>query len=209
MKAATSSRPRSIAPAATAASAATTARAPWRRRRKGGPARERETDERHHRDRGHADAARDAQQIRQPYGPKRRRGIERRNPRERDVEDPDAQQHAGHHAGAVPPSGGSRHAGRAGTQPGDEKAGAEHDAADCLREDERLWQVDEIQMEQSKAIEPERAEHRRHERAEHHFEHGEVGQIELAGELRRAAESTALEKPTEGESEEGGRQQCA
>src|SRR5439155_25172344 len=46
---------------------------------------------------------------------------------------------------------------------------------------------------------PEEPEHRRDDRAEHHLEHGEIGEIELAGELSCAAHPRALEAPSEGD----------
>ena len=77
-----------------------------------------------------------------------------------------------------------------------------------LRQHERLRHVNEVEAEQSKVIEPERAEHRRDERTEQHFEHAEVSQIELAGELWRAAEAGSLEEPPERESDRRRRHEC-
>ena len=63
--------------------------------------------------------------------------------------------------------------------------------------EERLRHVDARQVEHAEPPEPERAEHRGDDRAEHHLEHGEVGEIELPGELARAAHARALEAPAE------------
>ena len=75
--------------------------------------------------------------------------------------------------------------------------------------DVRLRHVDARQIEHAEPAEPERAEHRGDDRAEHHLEHGEVGEIELAGELARAAHAGALEAPAERDADDQRRDERA
>ena len=58
------------------------------------------------------------------------------------------------------------------------------------------------EVEHAEPAEPEHAEHRGDDRAEHHLEHGEVGEIELPGQLARASHARALEAPAEGDADD-------
>ena len=58
--------------------------------------------------------------------------------------------------------------------------------------------------------EPETSEHGGEDGREHDFEHGEIGQVELAHQLARAAEACALQRPAESKADqEGGRERSA
>src|SRR5206468_9970681 len=59
------------------------------------------------------------------------------------------------------------------------------------------------------SAEPIDAEHGRDDGADHHFQHREVGEVELAGELARVAETGALERDTERDSDQHGNRELA
>src|SRR4029079_4175521 len=155
----------------------------------------------------HDPAVRRAQQRRQRPGAAAAALVERLQPREEKPGGGDAGEEPCDDGGAVAAAGCRGNARRARAESGQREPEAENRAAGELRQQVRVRDVEEGDVDQSQPAQPERAEHRRQEGAEHHLQHGEAAEQELPGELARAAESRAFQREAEPHADREGGQQ--